>query len=134
MRWPCRSIALGLLVVVAVGLGCGAPGTSPSGSGGGSGIAEYDPALQMNPMGPSQYETQLKEEQGRIDRWTSEITQLDEARAKRKYWLDYIAAINDARPTGKGLWISSIQTAIIGGTTNTEDNPNPTPSTGGGSR
>lgn len=55
MRWPCRSIALGLLVVVAFGLGCGSPGPGPSGSAGGSGIAEYDPAKLPaldEPFGP----------------------------------------------------------------------------------
>jgi len=55
MRWPCRSIALGLLVVLAQGMGCGSPGTKPGASSGGSGITEYDlaklPALD-EPFGP----------------------------------------------------------------------------------
>jgi len=44
-----------------------------------------------------------------------QVDELNAAHAGRNFWLDYFQAINDARPPGNRVWLTSIETTELGG-------------------
>lgn len=84
-------------------------------------LASYDPALIANPGGRSDYEEQFMFARDDLTKYEKQVNALDSVRNNRNFWLEYIAAVNDARPASGGIAISSIESAVIGGPGNTGD-------------
>jgi type IV pilus assembly protein PilM len=82
-------------------------------------LAAYDPALAIDPTKQAEAEKQADEREKQQKELQSQIETLDTARERRRFWLDYLKAINDARPPGQGVWFSAVQTTLIGGPSNT---------------
>lgn len=81
-------------------------------------LAQYDPALALDPTKPAAVEQQADEREKQQKDLQSQIDTLDTARNQRRFWLDYLKVINDARPPGQGVWFSAVQTTLIGGEKN----------------
>lgn len=82
-------------------------------------LEQYDPELlATGPNGnvtkPSRFETELQEETAKVNTYKGQLENLDEVMSNRTYWLNYLVDIADARPQGKGVWFSSIETTNIG--------------------
>ncbi len=85
-------------------------------------IRKYDPeALARRPGGgiggtggPSELLTRLSRARERLDKERQELQALEEKRTGRTFWIDYLKVINDARPRGNKLWISSFESAFMG--------------------
>ena len=83
-------------------------------------LGKYDPALINNPTVNSSYEDDLNVIKTEIGLYEQEIKVLDDLRTAQHFWLPEIQMITDARPLGIG--ISSLQTVVLGGPTNTGSN------------
>jgi type IV pilus assembly protein PilM len=82
-------------------------------------LEQYDPALLVpgaDVAQPSAYEEELEAEKQKIGTFQTQLAALNQTVEGRTYWLDYLVDIALARPEGKGVWISSIETTIIGRT------------------
>ena len=82
-------------------------------------LAQYDAALIDDPGMRSPYEDDFDTVQGDIRKYQEDVSALDDLREHRNFWLPYLQAINDARPPGGGVAISSLETIVIGGAANT---------------
>lgn len=82
-------------------------------------VAAYDPTLVQNPSMPSEYETELEDAKAELNRFEKVLNNLDDARRYRQFWLAAWDAVNNARPRGRGVWINSIESTVIGGPGNT---------------
>lgn len=80
-------------------------------------IAQYDRDISVaikpgntQALPQSKKEAELTTEKSKVTYLESRINILDKARFTRRFWLDEIALINDARPTtGGGVWFYSIE-------------------------
>jgi type IV pilus assembly protein PilM len=80
-------------------------------------IRRYDSTLLVPPLSAtkrSEAEDQLAQATRRISDFQGRLERLDEVSQQRQQWLRYIAAINNARPPGQGVWVSSFETTIVG--------------------
>jgi type IV pilus assembly protein PilM len=80
-------------------------------------IRQYDAALLVPPLSAtrrSEAEDQLSQAMRRIEDYQGRVHRLDEVNQERQLWLRYLAAVNNARPTGQGVWVSSFETTVIG--------------------
>lgn len=80
-------------------------------------IAEYDPEMGQGirvgeAVPQSKRKVELQEVQGKINGLKSNVDVLDQVRSGRNFWLDEFSVINDARPRGKGIWLSTMQTMV----------------------
>jgi type IV pilus assembly protein PilM len=82
-------------------------------------LSKYDPTLAIDPTKQSSVEQQADAREKQQKQLVDQIKTLDNARLQRNFWLEYMKAVNDARPPGQGVWFSSIQTTVIGGPNNT---------------
>ncbi len=82
-------------------------------------LAQYDAELIDDPRGRSPFEDDFQFVKSDITSYQRDVEDLDNLRASRNFWLPYIQAINDARPRGGGVAVSSIETAVLGGPNNT---------------
>ncbi len=82
-------------------------------------LARYDASLVSDPQKLSIFEDNLDLVKKGIEGYRQDVTQLDDLRQYRSYWLPYLQAINDARPVSGGIGISAIETLILGGAANT---------------
>ncbi|MBI5091245.1 MAG: type IV pilus assembly protein PilM [Candidatus Hydrogenedentes bacterium] len=72
----------------------------------------YDPELVSKDTSRSKKEFEAKKSE--IEGYRNAISALDSARNGRVKLLDLLKAINDARPEGRGLWFSDVETLVIG--------------------
>lgn len=84
-------------------------------------LAKYDPALVENPGVPSAFQDEFGVVKENVNVQIAALEGLDKLRTNRTFWLDYLKAINDARPQSGGVAIASVETAVIGGPGNTGD-------------
>lgn len=84
-------------------------------------LAAYDPALVANPSMQSTWQDQLNTVQSDFKALESDLSKLDALRSNRIPVLNYLAAINDARPRTGGIALTAIETGVIGGPNNTGD-------------
>lgn len=84
-------------------------------------LAGYDAAIVNDPVQRSEFETKYGDIKAAVNASANEVRNLDTVHNLRKFWLDYLKAVNDARPESGGITISSIETAVIGGNSNTGD-------------
>lgn len=84
-------------------------------------LGQYDKALVRSPEAPSEYESQLDEATSQVQTFEKRLKQLDNARSQRRFWLAEVKAVVDARPRSGGIWITGIETSVIGGPANTGD-------------
>ena len=80
-------------------------------------LAKYDPVLINNPQSRSSYQDDLDLVRKEVDNYKKDVEELDDIRANQHFWIDEMHGFNDVRPNG--VVISSIQTVVIGGATNT---------------
>ncbi|HOE67871.1 MAG TPA: type IV pilus assembly protein PilM, partial [Candidatus Hydrogenedentes bacterium] len=62
----------------------------------------------------SRSEADLNVARNRVAEEKNKLDTLDSLRRNRKFWLDYLNVINNARPKGNKVWISRIETTHIG--------------------
>ncbi|MFA7693722.1 MAG: type IV pilus assembly protein PilM [Candidatus Hydrogenedentales bacterium] len=84
------------------------------------GIRAYDPELvqRIRPRSSvpqSGLKRQLDVRQQHLQRLEGQLGVLDRARRQRRFWLDEIAFLNEARPTNKSIWFSSLESTFFGG-------------------
>ena len=79
-------------------------------------IRRYDSSLLVAPSATrrSEAEDQLAQATRRIEDFQGRLERLDEISQSRRQWLRYVAAVNNARPPGQGVWVSSLETTNIG--------------------
>ena len=82
-------------------------------------LAQYDATLIDDPGAVSPFEDDFQFIQSDIKAYQRDVRSLDNLRVSRNFWLTYIQAINDARPRGGGVAVSSIETIVLGGPNNT---------------
>ena len=82
-------------------------------------LVQYDPVLQNNPLIRSPFEDEFAFVSKDVNAYITEVTDLDDMRMNRRFWLPQLRAINNARPVGGGIAISSWETAVFGGANNT---------------
>jgi type IV pilus assembly protein PilM len=73
----------------------------------------YDPALVDNPMLKPEALDELTRAKDAVKAQERRVAMLDKARNDRKNWLEYLLAVNRARPEEKSIWISSISSTTI---------------------
>ena len=84
-------------------------------------ITAYDPNVgvmvkpgNIAPLPTSSKEADLDAEKNKVMYLTGRVKILDDARETRRFWLDELALMNDARPkTGGGVWFYSVETTSI---------------------
>ncbi len=81
-------------------------------------IRAYDPMLvqqiQAGSMAPqSELRAQLDARRRQLQALEEQVKALDRARYQRRFWLDEISLINEARPVVGQLWFSSVETTVI---------------------
>jgi len=74
-------------------------------------LQQYDPELITKPT--SSAEAALKKAQDEIKGLQATVDVMERARNSRTFLLARFKSINDARPEGKGLWFSSVETTVI---------------------
>ncbi|MEK7795168.1 MAG: type IV pilus assembly protein PilM [Candidatus Hydrogenedentota bacterium] len=82
-------------------------------------LAQYDPALINDPAIRSEYEDELEFVDDEIKQYQLELERMSDRANYRSFWLKYIGEINEQRPRGGGIVLSSTETAVIGGDNNT---------------
>lgn len=73
----------------------------------------YDPALVTNPRQTPQALDELSAVREAVRGQQRRVGLLDQARTGRLNWLEYLIAVNRARPEEKSIWISSITSTTI---------------------
>ncbi len=73
----------------------------------------YDPALVTNPRQTPQTQDELNQAKGSVRNLSDRVKMLDQVRDQRENWLEYLLAINQARPEERSIWISSIASTRI---------------------
>ena len=81
-------------------------------------IAEYDPEIIQRatpdaPPPPSVHKRELDKWQDNVNTLKQDVTMLDQLRANRRFWLDEMVILNDARPATAGIWFSALETSFI---------------------
>lgn len=76
-------------------------------------LMPYDPALVESPLGESKYERQLDAVEKDIENRLDNLKELDRAYRRRYFALGILRTINDLRPEGNTVWISSFETTAI---------------------
>jgi type IV pilus assembly protein PilM len=96
-------------------------------------IRAYDPelALLIRPgmqmqMQSSTLKPQIEAKKRQVQTLSNQVEALDKARGGRRFWLNELMFINDARPALGKMWFSSIESAVI--------NDAPEANDGGGGR
>lgn len=82
-------------------------------------VSMYDPevAQRISPIGitpTSQYWQSLQNARNEIQALRGDVNVLENAREQRFFWLDELVLINEARPSGGGVWFSMIESTAIG--------------------
>lgn len=104
--------------------------TTSTASGSEKGSAVAPKAL---PERKSKFEGALEEARERVRAQQQQITVLDDAYKNRPDWIKYLVAINDARPKGKGVWFSDVESCVIEeGTAQSGQRPGERGGSGGG--
>ncbi len=80
-------------------------------------IGAYDPELVQrirvgSPPPVSTLNEQLTRRKGQLQTLENHVTTLDNARRQRRFWLEELSLVNEARPTTGGLWFSSVETTV----------------------
>ncbi len=78
-------------------------------------VRMYDPELGRDPIQRSKLEDELDKVTTRVNKYSGQMQQLDGVLAMRLDWLRCLKEVNDARPVGKAVWISSVQSTNIAG-------------------
>lgn len=73
----------------------------------------YDPELVRNPTASSRFEGDMQKAKSDVMQRKTQVDQLDTAVKDRKFWLDALTKLNDARPLGAKIWFCSVQTVAI---------------------
>ncbi len=81
-------------------------------------IRAYDPMLvqqiQAGSMAPqSELRAQLDARRRQLQALEEQVKALDRARNQRRFWLDEISLINEARPVVGQMWFASIETTVV---------------------
>ncbi len=82
-------------------------------------LATYDASLVSDPQKRSIFEDSLEFVTKDIDGFQRDVSQLDNLRGYRNFWLPYLQAVNDSLPITRGVGISAIETIVLGGAGNT---------------
>lgn len=82
------------------------------------GIRAYDPELVQrirpgSPVPPSELKSQLEMRKQHLQKLETQVKTLDAARRQRRFWIDELAFINDARPKIGQTWFSSVETTFF---------------------
>jgi type IV pilus assembly protein PilM len=81
-------------------------------------IRAYDPEVVQRirvgtPPPPSGLNDQLSGWKKQLQNVQTQVNTLDKARRWRRFWLDEITFVNEARPATKGIWLSSVETSLF---------------------
>jgi len=99
-------------------------------------IRTYDPELvqRIRPGSPPPVST-LNEELARrkaaVRQVENQVKALDMARRQRRFWMDELSLIADARPATGGIWFASVETTVVEDTPAGGPTPGPQPGRGG---
>lgn len=55
---------------------------------------------------------QLTRRKSQLQTLENHVTMLDNARRQRRFWLEELSLVNEARPASGGLWFSSVETTV----------------------
>ena len=96
-------------------------------------ISLYDPEMAQlqhgQPVPTSEYAKGLQKAQERFGNLTKNVQTLNKARRMRRFWLEEIMLVMDARPsTGGNIWLSNFETSRV------NKDPNYDPNRPGGNR
>ncbi len=80
-------------------------------------IRAYDPELVQrirvgSPPPSSSLVDQLNRRKGQLQTLENQVNGLDRARRQRRFWLEELSLLNDARPATGGIWFSSVETMV----------------------
>lgn len=80
-------------------------------------IRSYDPELVQrirvgSPPPQSSLVDQLNRRKGQLQTLENQVNTLDRARRQRRFWLEELGLLNDARPATGGIWFSSVETMV----------------------
>lgn len=100
-------------------------------------IRAYDPGLVQvirpgAPVPSSELRPKLEAKKKQVQILENQVNALDKARATRRFWLDELSLLNDARPVLGKLWFASIETTFIGGAKGNQQQRQPSGRGGGG--
>ena len=81
-------------------------------------IHAYDPEMGQRirvgaPVPTSEYLHQLETRKRQLQKLENQVDALDRARLSRRFWIDEISLVSDARPPLKNIWFSSIETSNV---------------------
>ncbi len=81
-------------------------------------IRAYDPEVVQRirvgtPPPPSALNDQLAGWKKQVLNVQNHVNTLDKARRWRRFWMDEIAFVSEARPAAKGMWFSSVETSLF---------------------
>ena len=81
-------------------------------------ISYYDPEMMARfrpdaTLPQSVHRQKLQNAQAAIRSLEKDVQILDKARENRRFWLDELAVVNDARPAAGGIWFSGVKTTHL---------------------
>lgn len=76
-------------------------------------IRQYDPVVAENPKTRSVFFDQLEAAKRAVKFREDQLAKLDEAYNASKFWLNDLKLINNLRPEGGKVWLSSIESSLI---------------------
>lgn len=82
-------------------------------------LAEYDASLVGDPQARSDFEDDYQFVTDDVQKFRTDVGQLDDMKKYRNFWLTYFKAIGEAWPRGGGFGISLTETIVLGGPGNT---------------
>ncbi|HOV60467.1 MAG TPA: type IV pilus assembly protein PilM [Candidatus Hydrogenedentes bacterium] len=99
-------------------------------------IRAYDPELvqRIRPGSPPPVSTlneQLAQRKAAVRQVENQVKALDAARRQRRFWMDELSLIADARPATGGIWFASVETTVVEDTPAGGQAPGPQPGRGG---
>lgn len=77
-------------------------------------LGQYDPALPANVTQKSEFEVRLSEAQSQLFSVVTNVETLDAALSNRIPWINYLVAVNEARPEGAQIVFHTIESTRIG--------------------
>ncbi len=81
-------------------------------------IRAYDPELvqRIRPGSPPPVSTlneQLAQRKAAVRQVENQVKALDMARRQRRFWMDELSLVADARPATGGIWFASVETTVV---------------------
>ena len=77
-------------------------------------INQYDPEIAQQPKTDSEFSQRFQSAQQQLGKLTKNVQVLDTTRKARRFWLEELLLVMDARPaTGGNIWISNFESSQV---------------------